>query len=199
MSGIKSRPIYLGLTPDTHARANLAVCDAGGAEAVIELFARADEAFAQRTSVVLSAEGTGADEAAKLKKRLSPANVETAPDLDAAIALLKAKLGSATMGLRLYAAGTESLIGSVEKTGIENFVDPLSIRTEHRGSLARRVQCVHCKGMTENVTTNPVTCSKCGLLLMVRDHYSRRLAAFQGVCINAEAPDEKPEPKVEFQ
>lgn len=192
MSGIKSRPIYLGLTPDTHARANLAVCDAGGAEAVIELFARADDAFARRTSVVLSAEGASADQAAALQKRLSPANVETAPDLSAAIALLKAKLVSASMGLRLYAAGTESLIGSVEKTGIENFVDPLSIRTEHRGSLARRVQCVHCKGMTENVTTNIVKCDHCGLNLLVRDHYSKRQAAFQGVCVDAEVPGDVP-------
>jgi DNA-directed RNA polymerase subunit RPC12/RpoP len=54
------------------------------------------------------------------------------------------------------------------------------------------VQCVHCKGITENVTTQPVTCAHCGLLLFVRDHYSRRLAAFQGVCINAEDPSEVP-------
>ena len=85
------------------------------------------------------------------------------------------------------------------QAGAEHFIDPQSIRTEHRGSLMRRVQCVHCKGMIENVTTNPVTCTHCGLLLLVRDHYSRRLAAFQGVCINAEDPDEKPELKVEFK
>jgi hypothetical protein len=71
-------------------------------------------------------------------------------------------------------------------------IDHLSIQTEHRGSLARRMQCVHCKGITENVTTQPATCSHCGLLLLVRDHYSRRFAAFQGVCINAEDPNESP-------
>ena len=54
------------------------------------------------------------------------------------------------------------------------------------------MQCVHCKGITENVTTQPATCSHCGLLLLVRDHYSRRIAAFQGVCINAEDPSERP-------
>ena len=53
------------------------------------------------------------------------------------------------------------------------------------------MQCVHCKGITEDVTTQPATCSHCGLLLLVRDHYSRRLAAFQGVCINAEDRSEK--------
>ncbi|MET1046419.1 MAG: dimethylamine monooxygenase subunit DmmA family protein, partial [Hyphomicrobium sp.] len=78
-------------------------------------------------------------------------------------------------------------------------IDHLSIRTEHRGSLMRRVQCVHCKGFTENVTTNPVTCAHCGLTLLVRDHYSRRLAAFQGVCIDAEVPGEVPATEAIYQ
>ena len=67
-----------------------------------------------------------------------------------------------------------------------------SIRTEHRGSLARRVQCVHCKGLTEPVTTNIVACAHCGLHLLVRDHYSRRMGAFQGVNVDAEAPGQVP-------
>jgi predicted RNA-binding Zn-ribbon protein involved in translation (DUF1610 family) len=199
MSGIKSRPIYPGLSPDPNARCNVIVCDPAGAEAVIELLARADADFARRTNVILAAEGASQAECEALAKRLDPANVEVVADLAAATGRLNTALASATMGLRLYAAGTEPLIGSVVQTGMEHFIDPLSIRTEHRGSRKRRVQCVHCKGMIENVTTNPVPCPHCGLLLLVRDHYSRRLAAFQGVCINAEAPDERPEPKVEFQ
>ena len=72
-----------------------------------------------------------------------------------------------------------------------------AIQTEHRGSVARRMQCVHCKGITEDVETDPFECSHCGLNLFVRDHYSRRLAAFQGVCIDAEDPGNVPE-KVEL-
>ena len=199
MSGIKSRPVYPGLSPDPNARCNLIVCDVAGAEAVAELLARADGEFARRTTIVLATEGAREAEIQTLLQRLHPANTEVVADLRAAIVRLKAVLASASMGLRLYAAGTEPLIGSVVQAGGEHFIDPLSIRTEHRGSLKRRVQCVHCKGFTEDVTTNPVTCAHCGLLLLVRDHYSRRLAAFQGVCINAEAPNERPEPKVEFQ
>lgn len=199
VSGIKSRPVYPGLSPDPNARSNLIVCDPGGAEAAAELLARADAGFTRRTSIILAAEGLSAERRDALVKGLGPAHVEVVADLRAAIARLHAILASATMGLRLYAAGTEPLIGSVVQAGAEHFIDPLSIRTEHRGSLKRRVQCVHCKGMIEDVTTNPVTCTHCGLLLLVRDHYSRRLAAFQGVCINAEDPDDKPEPKVEFQ
>ena len=44
------------------------------------------------------------------------------------------------------------------------------------------------KGITENVATDPFPCSHCGLHLYVRDHYSRRIAAFQGVNIDAEDP-----------
>ena len=95
------------------------------------------------------------------------------------------------MGLRLYLSGTEGLIGQAMQAALEAGIDHSSIQTEHRGSLARRVQCVHCKGITEDVTTQPAPCSHCGLLLLVRDHYSRRLAAFQGVCINAEDQSEQ--------
>jgi len=198
-STIKSRPIYPGLSPDLNARTNLIVCDTPGAEAVVELLARSDSVFAGRSEIVLVAEAASEAELQARTQQFAPAKIEVVETLPAAIARLNAILASASMGLRLYAAGSEPLIGSVVQAGMEHFIDPLSIRTEHRGSLKRRVQCVHCKGMTENVITNPVTCAGCGLLLMVRDHYSRRLAAFQGVCINAEVPDEKPEPKVEFQ
>jgi hypothetical protein len=199
MSGIKSRPIYPGLSPDPNARCNLIVCDVAGAEAVGELLARADGEFARRTDIILAAENAHETDILPLRQRLHPANIEVVADIAAAIARLNVVLRSASMGMRLYATGAEPLIGSVVRAGGEHFIDQLSIRTEHRGSLKRRVQCVHCKGFIENVTTNPVTCTHCGLLLLVRDHYSRRLAAFQGVCINAEAPNERPEPKVEFQ
>ncbi len=199
VSGIKSRPVYAGLSPDPNARSNLIVCDTGGARAAAELLARADTEFARRASVILVREDLSDADIDAIIARLAPVHTDVAPDLAVAIARLDAVLASASMGLRLYVAGTEPLIGLVVQTGAKHFIDPLSVRTEHRGSLKRRVQCVHCKGMIENVTTNPVTCTHCGLLLLVRDHFSRRLAAFQGVCINAEDPDDKPEPKVEFQ
>jgi dimethylamine monooxygenase subunit C len=58
---------------------------------------------------------------------------------------------------------------------------------------------VHCKGITENVATDPFRCGHCGLNLFVRDHYSRRIAAFQGVNIDAEDPGQVPEPVVRFK
>lgn len=191
ISTIKSRPIYPGLSPDLNARSNIIVCDKGGAAAVTELFSRAGSAFAERATILL-ADALSAAESETLASELSPGAVEFQPTLAAGITRLREILDAAPMGLRLYAAGTEPLIGSVVQAAADYGIDHLSIRTEHRGSLMRRVQCVHCKGFIENVTTNPVTCTHCGLTLLVRDHYSRRLAAFQGVCIDAEVPGDIP-------
>ena len=96
------------------------------------------------------------------------------------------------MGTRLYVAGTEGFIGQAIQVAADLGIDPDSVVTEHRGSFARRVQCVHCKGITDNVTSSPCRCSHCGLALLVRDHYSRRIGAFQGVNIDAEAPGTAP-------
>ena len=109
-----------------------------------------------------------------------------------AIRYLERLLDAATMGTRLYTVGTEGFIGRVVQHAINHGIDHTSILTEHSGSLARRVQCVHCKQVAENVTVSVYTCPGCGLSLFVRDHYSRRLAAFQAVCVNAEDPDEEP-------
>ena len=66
------------------------------------------------------------------------------------------------------------------------------IRAEECGSPARRVHCIHCRAATEDVTTNIVQCVDCQRWLVVRDHYSRRLAAYMGVMIDAEVPGELP-------
>ncbi len=103
------------------------------------------------------------------------------------------------MGLQIYLAGTEGLIGQAMQEAIAAGYPAGAIQTEHRGSVARRVQCVHCKGITEDVTTTPFVCSHCGLNLFVRDHYSRRHAAFQGVRVDAEDPGDIPAPEGLYQ
>ena len=190
VSKITSRPVYPGLAPDLHARSNIVVCDKAGAAAVAELFARADRAFAERTTVILADNLADADWQA-IARMLAPGAMDVQPGLAEGIARLRELLSAATMSLRLYAAGSEPLIGLVVQAAAGLGIDHASIRTEHRGSLMRRVQCIHCKTFIDNVTTNIVTCA-CGVTLQVRDHYSRRLAAFQGVRADAEAPGELP-------
>ena len=190
VSRMKSRPVYPGLAPDLHARSNIVVSDKAGAAAVAELFARADSAFAERTTVIV-ADSLADGERQAIARSLAPATIEFHSSIAEGIARLRDLLAAASMGLRLYAAGSEPLIGFVVQAAADFAIDHLSIRTEHRGTLMRRVQCIHCKAFIENVTTNVVQC-QCGVTLQVRDHYSRRLAAFLGVRVDAEAPGDIP-------
>lgn len=186
---ILSRPLYGTLAPQQGTE-HLLVADADGALAILDLAKSAPENFFDAAEIVFIPRETGAQHVAALKA-LNPARFYEGPSISAALPRLRANLDKAHMGLRLYLAGTEGLIGQAMLAATEAGIDYAAIQTEHRGSLARRVQCVHCKGITEDVTTQPAPCSHCGLLLLVRDHYSRRYAAFQGVCINAEDPSEQ--------
>ncbi len=194
---ILSRPVYGTLSPQT-GKNHLFVADAEGASAILDLAKKAPDGFFASTHIMFIPEASRSQFQASLRA-LKPAQFYEGPSIAAALPRLRQTLANAHMGLRLYLAGTEGLIGQAMQVALEAGIDHSSIQTEHRGSWARRVQCVHCKGVTENVTTQPATCAHCGLLLLVRDHYSRRLAAFQGVCINAEDPSEIPQKEEIFR
>jgi hypothetical protein len=186
---IISRPVYGTLSPQP-GRHHLFVADADGALAIVDMAAKAPTGFFADAHIIFIP-GRDRGHVAALEA-LKPGQFYQGHSFASALPRLKQTLTNAHMGLRVYLAGTEGLIGQAMQVALEAGIDHTSIQTEHRGSLARRMQCVHCKGITENVTTQPATCSHCGLLLLVRDHYSRRLAAFQGVCINAEDRTEIP-------
>lgn len=188
---IKSRPIYEGLTLDGKAKRHLVAAEGEGALAVLDMLTGEDAALARATLLYAPGGSAGQEHGAKLAA-LRPDGFHPLPTQPTLLNRLEVILQTATMGTRIYVAGTEGFIGKVVALAQGYGVDPQSVRTEHRGSLARRVQCVHCKGMTENVTVTPFVCSHCGLNLFVRDHYSRRLGAFQGVCVDAEVPGELP-------
>jgi len=186
---MKSRPIYPGLNPHLPARSHILAAEGEGARALIE-FAEAGPAPAARSTVVYTAAASAPH---GYSLRLQSAGfdvVHVLPTVPTLLARLKGLLMTEKMGMRLQVAGREGFIGLVVALGNDHRVDPDSIITEHRGSLARRVQCVHCKGFTEDVTLSVFPCSHCGLPLFVRDHYSRRLGAFAGVNVNAEVPSE---------
>ena len=194
---IKSRPVYGTLAPQP-GKHRLFVADAEGAQAILDLAKAAPDGFFAGAEIVFIPRTSG-DRYTGPLQALKPARWYEGPSISAALPRLRQTLATAHMGLRLYLAGTEGLIGQAMQAALEAGIDHSSIQTEHRGSLARRMQCVHCKGITEDVTTQPAPCSHCGLLLLVRDHYSRRIAAFQGVCINAEDQSEIPPMEVMFK
>jgi predicted RNA-binding Zn-ribbon protein involved in translation (DUF1610 family) len=186
---MRSRPVY-GVLESRPGQAHLMVADAEGAEALLDL-GRSDPELMAKAHVIYIPKETGTTYADQLAA-LNPAILRICPTYSASVQRIRRILSDAHMGLQIYLAGSEGLIGQVLAEATAAGIPHTGIQSEHRGSVARRVQCVHCKGITEDVTTTPFVCAHCGLNLFVRDHYSRRLAAFQGVCVDAEDPGEVP-------
>lgn len=183
---IPSRPTYGELTLRAGA-AHLFVADGEGGGAIVDLFAKADGDLRGRAHIIYIPGANGCDMTANVQA-LGAAQFRSHPSFAAATSRLAKALTDAHQGLQIYTAGTEGLMSQVAAMAQAAGHIYEAVQMEHRGSTARRMQCVHCKGVTENVTQDPFICSHCGLSLYVRDHFSRRLAAFQGVNIDAEDP-----------
>lgn len=191
-----SRPVYGVLEPRPGAF-HLIVADGEGAEAVAEMVAKAADpaAMLAKSHILYTAGPNGTDQWSKIEA-MGAAQAQKAASIPTLLFRLARVLQDAPMGAQVYLTGTEGLMGQAERDVMALGFPHVDIQKEHRGSTVRRVQCVHCKGITENVKTDPFQCSHCGLHLFVRDHYSRRLAAFQGVNIDAEDKGQIP-PAVE--
>ncbi|MGV8938665.1 MAG: dimethylamine monooxygenase subunit DmmA family protein [Allorhizobium sp.] len=198
VAGIKSRPTYPGIAIDPHARRHIFALEGEGALALSDQGEALTPAVLARSEILYTAGGSKGEGHELTLAALQPDMIWHGPTVSTLLFRLRGSLANATMGTRLYIAGTEGFIGQAMQIALDLGMDFASIPTEHRGSLSRRVQCVHCKGITENVKVSPFACSHCGLPLLVRDHYSRRLAAFQGVNIDAEEPGSAPEPEELF-
>ena len=162
------------------------IADAEGAEAILDV---ATPELMAGAHIIFISKGTGFGD--KLRA-LSPAQYYEGPSYEASASRIQRVLQDAKMSTQVYLAGTEGLMGQAMRECTNAGIPFTAVQTEHRGSTARRMQCVHCKGITEDVAIDPFVCSHCGLNLFVRDHYSRRLAAYQGVCIDAEDPGNVP-------
>jgi NAD(P)H-flavin reductase len=208
VTGIKSKPVYAPLQADRRGRYHLMLGMGVGAapllRVITEMHAAAQPLMHTRVLFVPdppAARGAGADPAASEAeaeaeaerfKAAAVADVQSFPDTAALLERFRAILGQSLMGTRLYVAGPESFIGLVMKLALEFNLNKDEIRAEECGTLARRVYCIHCRETTEAVRTNIVRCVGCERWLLVRDHYSRRLAAYMGVMADAEAPGELP-------
>jgi hypothetical protein len=185
---IRSRPVY-GTLETRAGSAHLLIADAQGAEAILDV--ATPEMMAKAHIIYISKAGTFEKEL----RALNPAQLYCGPTYAAAEQRIHKAFSDAKMGLQVYLSGTEGLMGQAQHAAMQAGIPHTAIQTEHCGSTARRMQCVHCKGITEDVAIDPFQCAHCGLNLFVRDHYSRRLAAYQGVCIDAEDPGNVPPSK----
>jgi ferredoxin-NADP reductase len=193
ITGIKSRPVYATLTPSAEGVRHFVVGQGSGGGPMVRLLNEmTSEQRASTTVLYSTASFTGQNHLAAIQST-GVSDVIAFADNEQAVQGLISALDAATMGTRLYLAGSESFIGTAMQVAHRYDLDNDEVQREHAGSLTRRVWCAHCDTYTEDVTRRVFTCSGCQLSLVVRDHYSSRLAAFQGVKADGEVPGDMPE------
>ena len=199
VTGIKSKPVYAPLRADPRGRYHLMLGLGAGEVALLrvlrEMQAAALDGLARTRVLLIPAPAAGDASTAQAWREIEGLplqEVRAFSDVAALLGEFKSLLEDSLMGTRLYVAGPESFIGLAMKIALEFNLNKDEIRAEELGSLARRVYCIHCRTTAENVRTNIVRCLGCARWLLVRDHYSRRLAAYMGVMADAEAPGELP-------
>ena len=197
ITGIKSKPVYEPLRADVGGRYHLMLASGPGGEALLrvlgEIRAAAPHAL-QNTRALLVPDADAATHstiAARIME-IGVTDVRAFDDVASLLTTFRTVLDESLMGTRLYVAGPESFIGLAMQLALEFDMNKDEIRAEELGTLARRVYCVHCRTTTEDVKTNIVNCAGCRRWLLVRDHYSRRHAAYMGVMVDDEAPGELP-------
>ncbi len=175
----KSRPAYAPFKLDPSGAAHLIVTSLAAPPAGL------DDGFSEVEIWIVAHTGPGipAPGAAHLRPFRSRTEL---------LAQLKHRLARAAIGLRLYAIGSESFIWDASTIATAAGLGRGEIFLHQAGPKLRRVYCTHCRTMIEDVAVNIVPCPGCEASLFVRDHFSRRLAAFMGVKVDAEVPGDIP-------
>lgn len=181
---IKSRPSYARLSLDPTGRRHLLVADSPDALTTGLAPGASAAEFDERWVIVGDSRAIpSTDEGACEHEFRSPQHLFRA---------LRRRLSDERMGLRLYALGAERFLWNVNAVAHDHGMSRLEVHLCASRPGPRRVFCNHCRTLTEDVTTTIVACAGCRAPLLVRDHFSRRLNAFAGVQVDAEAPGEIP-------
>lgn len=94
---------------------------------------------------------------------------------------LSEKLSKARVGLRVYAAGSESFLVEIARITDRYGLCAQEAAFEEPMDGAVPVLCIHCKTRFACETGAFATCPGCGRHLEVRTHFSRREGAYMGV------------------
>jgi hypothetical protein len=195
ITGIKSKPVYAPLRADSGGRYHLMLGLGPGAAPLLRVLTDLKSAPPQSlasTRVLLAPDASQPSVPGESFRHLGLVDLRLFDDDAALLDTFRIVLDESLMGTRLYVAGPESFIGLAMQIALQFGLNQDEIRAEEVGTLARRVHCVHCRSTSLNVRTNIVRCGGCDRWLLVRDHYSRRLAAYMGVMVDAEVPGELP-------
>lgn len=186
---VKSQPVYAPLCADLTGRHHLLVAETAGLDAALRVI---DGVTLGEVPIEVFWLGAAPE---RLQCRVAVHTFDSIAMLTSALA---SRLSAIGMGLRVYLAGREAFLWQVNMPAIAVGLREDQVQREACGSKARRVFCVHCRHVLGEVTTNPIVCPSCGVVLEVRDHFSRALAAYVGVVANAEDPSDVPEPREQF-
>ena len=192
ITGIKSRPVYDRLQPMAGGLRHLVAGQGSGGTAMLRLIQEMTPDQRATSTLLYSTETFSGQNHLEALKQVDVAGLQVFTSNQALIGALTGLLSAAHMGTRLYLSGSESFIGTTMQAANAVDLNRDEVLREHSGTLVRRVWCAHCDTYTENVTQRLFVFPGCELNLVVRDHYSRRLAAFQGIKADGEIPGELP-------
>ncbi|MDR2874442.1 MAG: hypothetical protein LBV44_00730 [Methylobacillus sp.] len=185
---IRSKPDYQSLAWRDKALAHFVVAKGKGGMAVLQLF----QQMYPREPVHVVYVRDGADDYSALLEKVIGEGLHCYDAEQEGLFAFYRMMDACRMGTQFYMAGSESFIWSAVKLAKLHGVQEDDVMKQIVATLARPVYCVHCKGMTPEVTTNIVACGKCGRKLFVRDHFSRLLGAYMGLQVDAENPGDVP-------
>lgn len=170
-----SKPVY---APDVSVLASgprlLVVQDAGAAEAA-------------RLHGQLTADGRAVEALSLRGEAPWDADLAGCVDFDRLAVRVLSLLSSVPVGARLYVCGDESFLWRVQRLARSSGLLGEEIELVRAGS-RRELYCVHCAHLQSIGGEGEVTCQGCGVRLLVREHFSQRLGAYMGVCLDPDRP-----------
>lgn len=110
------------------------------------------------------------------------------PESDALQGALLERFGRASVGLQLYLCGDEAFLWPLYALARDAGLQEEEIHLLRQGEERRAVYCVHCASLQCASAADHHDCQHCGVHLEVRQHFSRRLGAYLGVCADADHP-----------
>ena len=187
---IWSKPTYSPLAWDVEGHTHLLVAHGAGGQSLLRLLAELPPGpVAARYAI----DSLGANDYSLRLTQVTGVDYRAFNTIALLLAGMRSDLATSRMGLRLYLAGAEHFLWSATRIAAGFGLSADEIRREHCGSAARSVYCVHCKTITPDIRTNVMSCPRCARVLLVRDHYSARLAAYMGFQVDAEDPGAIPQ------
>jgi NADPH-dependent ferric siderophore reductase len=132
LHGAETAQKQFGLLPDPHASHHILAADGDGAQAILDLLAESRADLNGRITIVYADTAPDASDFALRLCKQDVDRVLVMPTLLAAIGLLSAMIEAARIGARIYAAGSETMIGLVIQLAEARGLDPMSVMAEQR-------------------------------------------------------------------